>query len=250
MFKDKIVMIGASFSDAHDFFATPLAIADKPSTGVEVQANILASMINGQYVATMSLWPQITIILTLAALGGYLAMFRSAYYFWAAFVTVTTLIVSFSIWMINTQNLFFDVSYPLLALPLSFFMVMMHMRKPMVLETKVGPYILHEELGRGGMAVVYRATHPKTKETVALKQMLAQYTKEKDSIGRFLRETEILKQLDHPNIIRIIDAGEVDGCPYYAMELITGTALDRELKEHYRFDIPEVGRSRSLISAA
>ena len=250
MFKDKIVMIGASFSDAHDFFATPLAIADKPSTGVEVQANILASMINGQYVTTMSLWPQITIILTLAALGGYLAMFRSAYYFWAAFVTVSTLIVSFSIWMVNTQNLFFDVSYPLLALPLSFFMVMMHMRKPMVLETKVGPYILHEELGRGGMAVVYRATHPKTKETVALKQMLAQYTKEKDSIGRFLRETEILKQLDHPNIIRIIDAGEVDGCPYYAMELITGTALDRELKEHYRFDIPEVRKICGAVARA
>ena len=250
IFKDKIVLIGASFSDAHDFFATPLAIADKPSTGVEVQANILASMINGQYVTTMSLWPQLTIILTLAALGGYLAMFRSAYYFWAAFITVNTLVVCFSIWMVNTQNLFFDVSYPLLALPLSFFMVMMHMRKPMVLETKVGPYILHEEIGRGGMAVVYRATHPKTKETVALKQMLAQYASEKDSIGRFLRETEILKQLDHPNIIRIIDAGEVNGCPYYAMELITGTALDRELKDHYRFDLPEVRKICGAVARA
>jgi serine/threonine protein kinase/CHASE2 domain-containing sensor protein len=250
LFKDKIVMIGASFSDAHDFFATPLAIADKPSTGVEVQANILASMINEQYVTMMSLWPQITIILTLAALGGYLAMFRSAYYFWAAFITVTTLVICFSIWMVNTQNLFFDISYPLLALPMSFFMVMMHMRKPMVLETKVGPYVLHEELGRGGMAVVYRATHPKTKETVALKQMLAQYTSDKDSIGRFLRETEILKQLDHPNIIKIIDAGEVNGCPYYAMELITGTALDRELKDNYRFDLPEVRKICGAIARA
>jgi len=250
IFKDKIVMIGASFSDAHDFFATPLAIAARPSTGVEVQANILASMINEQYVTVMSLWPQITIILTLAALGGYLAMFRSAYYFWAAFITVTTLVVCFSIWMVNTQNLFFDISYPLLALPLSFFMVILHMRKPMVLETKVGPYILHEELGRGGMAVVYRATHPKTKEEVALKQMLAQYASDKDSIGRFLRETEILQQLDHPNIIRIIDAGEVNGCPYYAMELITGTALDRELKDSYRFDLPEVRKICGAVARA
>jgi len=250
VFKDKIVMIGASFSDAHDFFATPLALADRPSTGVEVQANILSSMINEKYISVISLWPQITIILTLAALGGYLAMFRSAYYFWAAFLTVTTLVVCFSIWMVNTQELFFDISYPLLALPMSFFMVMMHMRKPMVLDTKVGPYILHEELGRGGMAVVYRATHPKTKEVVALKQMLAQYASDKDSIGRFLRETEILKQLDHPNIIRIIDAGEVNGCPYYAMELITGTALDRELKDHYRFDLVEVRKICGAVARA
>ena len=57
-----------------------------------------------------------------------------------------------------------------------------------VLDTKVGPYILHEELGRGGMAVVYRATHPKTKEVVALKQMLAQYVSDKDSIGRLKRD--------------------------------------------------------------
>lgn len=249
-FKDKIVMIGASFSDAHDFFATPLAAADRPSTGVEVQANILASMINEQYVSMIALWPQITIILALTVIGGYLAMFRSAYYFWAAFITVTTLIVCFSIWMINTQELFFDVSYPLLALPLSFFMVIMHMRKPLVLETKVGPYILHEELGRGGMAVVYRATHPKTKEDVALKQMLSQYVSDKDSIGRFLRETEILQQLNHPNIIRIIDAGEVNGCPYYAMELITGTALDRELKNSYRFDFMEVRKICGAIARA
>jgi CHASE2 domain-containing sensor protein len=249
-FKNKIVMIGASFSDAHDFFATPLAAADRPSTGVEVQANILASMINEQYVSRIALWPQIAIILALTAIGGYLAMFRSAYYFWAAFITVTTLIVCFSIWMVNTQELFFDVSYPLLALPVSFFMVILHMRKPLVLETKVGPYILHEELGRGGMAVVYRATHPKTKETVALKQMLSQYVSDKDSIGRFLRETEILQQLDHPNIIRIIDAGEVNGCPYYAMELITGTALDRELKNNYRFDLIEVRKICGAIARA
>jgi len=243
-------MIGASFSDAHDFFATPLAVAARPSTGVEIQANILSTMINEQYVTVIALWPQITIILTLVALGGYLAMFRSAYYFWAAFITVTTLIICFSIWMINTQELFFDISYPLLALPLSFFMVMMHMRKPMVLETKVGPYILHEELGRGGMAIVYRATHPKTKEVVALKQMLAQYVGEEDSVGRFIRETEILQQLDHPNIIRIIDAGEVNGCPYYAMELITGTALDRELKDGYRFDLPEVRKICGAVARA
>ncbi|MFA6714537.1 MAG: CHASE2 domain-containing protein, partial [Victivallaceae bacterium] len=240
LFTDRVVMIGASFSDAHDFFATPLADAAKPSTGVEIQANILSTLINGKYISILSLWPQIVIIIALTAVGGYLAMFRSAYYFWVAFVTVTTLIVCFSVWMVITQDLFFDISYPLLALPLTFFMVSMRMRKPLVLETKVGPYILHEELGRGGMAVVYRATHPKTREEVALKQMLPQYVSDKDSIGRFLRETEILQQLNHPNIIRIVDAGEVNGCPYYAMELISGTSLDRELKKSYRLELIEI----------
>lgn len=249
-FSGKIVMIGAFFSDAHDFFATPLAGAARPSAGVEVQANILATLMNGRYISILSLWPQIAIIIALTAIGGYLAMFRSAYYFWAAFATVTTLIICFSIWMVITQDLFFDVSYPLLALPLTFFMVTMRMRKPLVLETKVGPYILHEELGRGGMAVVYRATHPKTKEEVALKQMLAQYVGDKDSIGRFIRETEILQQLNHPNIIRIVDAGEVNGCPYYAMELIAGTALDQELKKSYRLELMEVRKICGAVARA
>jgi CHASE2 domain-containing sensor protein len=249
-FKNKIVLIGAAFSDAHDFFATPLAAADKPSTGVEVQASILATMIKNEYVSMMPLWPQIAIILALAMVGSYLAMFRSAYYFWAAFITVSTLIICFSIWLIYKHEIFFDVSYPLVALPLSFFMVNLRMRKPLVLHTKVGPYILHEELGRGGMAVVYRATHPKTKEEVALKQMLAQYAAEKDAIGRFLRETEILQQLDHPNIIHIVDAGEVNGCPYYAMELITGTALDRVLKESGRLEPMEVRKICGAVARA
>ncbi len=250
LFRNKIVMIGASFSDAHDFFATPLSAAARPTTGVEVQANILATIIRKEYVSMMSLWPQIAMIIALTIIGGYLSMFRSAYYFWAAFITVATLIISFSIWMINTHEVFFDISYPLLALPVSFFMVTLRMRKPLVLETKVGPYILHEELGRGGMAVVYRATHPKTKEDVALKQMLSQYVRDADSIGRFLREVEILQQLDHPNIIQIVDAGEVNGCPYYAMELITGTALDRILKHNYRLELTEVRKICGAVARA
>ncbi len=249
-FKNKIVFIGATFSDAHDFFATPLTFDDNPSTGVEVQANILATMIKHEYVSMIPLGPQIAVILALAVIGGYLAMFRSAYYFWAAFITVSTLIISFSVWLIYKHEIFFDVSYPLLSLPLSFFMVNLRMRKPLVLHTKVGPYILHEELGRGGMAVVYRATHPKTKEEVALKQMLAEYASDEDSIGRFLRETEILQQLDHPNIIRIVDAGEVNGCPYYAMELITGTALDRVLKESGRLEPMEVRKICGAVARA
>lgn len=250
MFKNKIVLIGATFSDSHDFFATPMSASARPSPGIEVQANILGTLIKKSSIERMPQLLQIIIILALVCVAGYLAMFRSAYFLWAAFAISSTMIISLSICLMYKYEIVMDVSYPLAAIPLTFFMVSLRMRKTLVLQTKIGPYILHEELGRGGMAVVYRATHPRTGEEVALKQLLPQFTADEQSLIRFLMETDLLRQLDHPNIIRIIDAGDIDKCPYYAMELITGPSLDNVMKEKGRLSSTEVRQIGGAVARA
>lgn len=249
-FAGKIVLIGAAFSDAHDFFSTPLSSSSQLSSGVEIQANIFGTLIKNSRIEFMSLTSQLVIIIALTALAGYLAMFRSAYFFLAACVLSFTFISSLCLWLLYKHGIFMDVSYPLLAIPLTFFLVSLRIRKPLVLETKIGPYILHEELGRGGMAVVYRATHPRTGEEVALKQLLPQFSADEETIHRFLMETELLQQLDHPNIVRIIDAGDVDQCPYYAMELIKGPSLKDVLKEKGRLNNTEVRHIGAAVAMA
>ncbi len=93
----------------------------------------------------------------------------------------------------------------------------------------VGPYRLVEEIGRGGMAVVYlaqRADGAFTQE-VALKAVKRGIDTD-DVLTRFRQERQILASLTHPNIARLLDGGvTADGRPYLAMELVRGEPLDR-----------------------
>ncbi len=92
---------------------------------------------------------------------------------------------------------------------------------------RVGPYAIHEELGRGGMSVVYRAerTDGSFTQTVALK-VLQRHFQTPERIARFRAERQILASLDHPNIARVLDGGLTDdGQPYLAMESIQGVPI-------------------------
>jgi serine/threonine protein kinase len=86
-----------------------------------------------------------------------------------------------------------------------------------------GDYLLHEMLGRGGMASVFRAE--RRGELVALKRPLASLLDDQAFLERFLREAEIGRTLNHPNIVRILERGEVAGVPYFTMELVAGETL-------------------------
>ncbi len=89
-----------------------------------------------------------------------------------------------------------------------------------------GRYRLDEEIGRGGMGNVYKATDIETGETVAIKRLHASILEENpDIIDRFLREGEVLRQLDHPSIVTIHDAIEEDGQHYLIMEHVSGGSL-------------------------
>ncbi len=87
-----------------------------------------------------------------------------------------------------------------------------------------GNFRLLELLGRGGMASVFKAE--RRAEVSALKRPLASFLDDAQFLERFLREAEIGRTLNHPNIVRILERGEVEGVPYFTMELVAGHTLD------------------------
>jgi serine/threonine-protein kinase len=86
-----------------------------------------------------------------------------------------------------------------------------------------GEYRLIELLGRGGMASVYKAS--RRNELLALKRPLGSLLDDPEFLERFLREAEISRALNHPNIVRILERGEVERVPYFSMELLAGETL-------------------------
>jgi len=99
---------------------------------------------------------------------------------------------------------------------------------------RLGTYEVVEQIGRGGMGVVYAARHVKTGERVAIKVLAAELTSERGFLERFLREVKVLRQLDHPNIVRFIEAGQEGQYHFYVMEYIDGHSLAHEILERKR----------------
>jgi serine/threonine protein kinase len=91
--------------------------------------------------------------------------------------------------------------------------------------TTVGRYLVKEVIGRGAMGVVYLAEHAKTGKQVALKLMSQHLFADPQAMERFVQEARAADVLEHPNIVPIYDADEVDGVPYIAMKRVRGESL-------------------------
>ena len=99
-------------------------------------------------------------------------------------------------------------------------------------ELLVGRYVVQREIGAGGMATVYLAEDVKHHRKVAIKVLRDDISA---SVGgaRFLREIEIAAQLQHPNILPLLDSGDADGLLYYVMPFVAGESLRQRLdREH------------------
>ncbi len=96
---------------------------------------------------------------------------------------------------------------------------------------RIGVYQILEEVGRGGMAVVYRAVDTRSGREVALKVLPPYFAHDPVFLKRFLREGAHAVQLDHPNIVSTYEVGEADGRHYIAMEFVRGKTLAQILKE-------------------
>lgn len=94
----------------------------------------------------------------------------------------------------------------------------------------IGRYKVIEELGRGGMGIVYRGEDPVLERPVAIKVLPPKKTAQKKAVQRFLREARVSARLDHPHIVKIYDIGEEDGIYHIVMEYVEGDSL-RELIE-------------------
>jgi serine/threonine protein kinase len=90
----------------------------------------------------------------------------------------------------------------------------------------VAGYQLLEELGHGGMGVVYKARHLKLNRLVALKMILAGGRASRAERERFTAEAEAVAQLLHPNIVQIYEIGEQNGLPFFALEFVEGGTLE------------------------
>jgi Protein kinase domain len=91
-------------------------------------------------------------------------------------------------------------------------------------------YRIEEPIGRGGMGVVYRAYDLRLKRPVALKLVAPELSLDERFRDRFARETELAMSVEHPNVVPIHDAGDVDGRLYLAMRLVVGTDLSQLLR--------------------
>jgi len=95
----------------------------------------------------------------------------------------------------------------------------------------VSHYKIVDEISRGGMGIVYRATDSRLNRDVALKVLPAELTADRDRRERFIREARAASALEHPNIAVIHDVGEEDGISFIAMELIRGDKLSAAIHD-------------------
>jgi serine/threonine-protein kinase len=97
-----------------------------------------------------------------------------------------------------------------------------------------GEYEQIEYLGHGGMGVVYRACHRGFDCQVALKMSLPSHLASEGDAARFRAEARSMARLKHPNIVRVHEIEEYDGRPFFRMELVEGTSLDRQAERYGR----------------
>lgn len=106
--------------------------------------------------------------------------------------------------------------------------------------TLAAEYDVREELGRGGMAIVYRAREHALDRDVAIKVLPLAHSHDAALVERFQREARTAAQLTHPHIIPIHRVGQVRGVAYFAMAYLSGPSLARLLRERGRLACDEL----------
>ena len=103
--------------------------------------------------------------------------------------------------------------------------------------TRIGGYEIESFLGRGGMGVVYKARHTRLGRMVALKVLVPELAADETFRTRFVRESQMAASIDHPNVIPIYDADEVDGVLFLAMRYVEGTDLKVMIERDGALDV-------------
>jgi len=115
------------------------------------------------------------------------------------------------------------------------------------MDERIGQYTVVNELGRGGMGVVYKAHDPSLDRFVAIKVLASHLTQDTSYVRRFEREARAAAALNHPNIVQIYTVGEDEGRHYFVMEYVTGTNVQEMIRKDGRLD---PGRAAGIILQA
>ena len=103
-------------------------------------------------------------------------------------------------------------------------------------------YEVLEELGRGGMGVVYKARHLQLQRLVALKMILPGSDLSPERLERFLSEARAVARFQHPHLVQIHEIGEHEGQPFFSLELLEGGSLKQKLK-----NTPQLARESATL---
>jgi hypothetical protein len=116
--------------------------------------------------------------------------------------------------------------------------------------SQIAGYTIEEQIGRGGMAVVYRASDRRLNRPVALKILAPELASDAGYRQRFLREMRAAAAVDHPNIVPVFDAGEADGALYIAMRYVDGQDVRTMLETEPRLPAARVVRLIAQAASA
>ena len=115
-------------------------------------------------------------------------------------------------------------------------------------EILFGQYLILEKIGEGGMGKVYRGVDTRMARLVALKVIRPQLMSNKTVLKRYEREAEAAARLDHPNIVKLYDAGEASGRFFLAMEYVDGSDLARLVKDNGALGTAEACEYARLVA--
>lgn len=89
----------------------------------------------------------------------------------------------------------------------------------------IGQYHITEEIGRGGMATIYRAHQPSMNREMAIKVLPPQFTQDPTFMARFEREIQLAADLQHPRILPVFDFGAFEDMPFFVMAYMPGGTM-------------------------
>jgi serine/threonine protein kinase/outer membrane protein assembly factor BamB len=118
------------------------------------------------------------------------------------------------------------------------------------MDTQIGRFQIEQEIGRGGMGIVYRAYDPVLDRPIALKLLAPHLGTDEKALARFHREAALVSSLKHANIALVYDFGEHEGRPYIAMEWVKGRTLKAILQEEGRLPLDRSLRIFDQLASA
>src|SRR5918996_3225608 len=114
----------------------------------------------------------------------------------------------------------------------------------------LGPYRIINQIGKGGMANVYKAYQPSVDRYVAVKVLPSQLAESKEFATRFQQEARIIAKLEHPHILPVFDYGESDGIAYFVMRYLEAGTLKDKMVAHRPLPLNEIDRIFTQLTDA